>query len=268
MKKTFLYLSLVLLVAVFFSSCGTVRGSGDGQGVIKRTLDQITSETEVGLELTDQTIEYTIDISTADGRLILNKMSEEEAKEYITSAALIKYNCDVIFRPKYNILKKGKQILRITMGGRPANYKNTPKDYDYVPEQNRQRVDINVNRWRIINFGSIIQQQTYFVDGEVYKTDSVAYGTEIVPEAEPSKEGYIFSGWSGYPEDLMMPAADVTIVGSFEVDGIQRVAAGAGTDTVYDLLGRKVQTQRKGEIYLQNGKKIMIRWSKTSETLF
>lgn len=100
---------------------------------------------------------------------------------------------------------------------------------------------------------------TYLVDGEVYQEDSVAFGTEIVLMPNPEKPGYIFSGWSGYPEDLMMPAADVTIVGSFEVDGIQDVAAGAGTDTAYDLLGRKVQTQRKGEIYLQNGKKIMIR---------
>lgn len=146
MKRLMNFLVVAVFAVSVLSSCGVAHGVGDGQGVIKRTLDQITSETEVGLELTDQTIEYTIDYSTADGRFILNKMSEEEAKEYITSAALIKYNCDVIFRPKYNILKKGKQILRITMGGRPANYKNTPKDYDYVPEQNRQRVDINVNR--------------------------------------------------------------------------------------------------------------------------
>lgn len=147
MKKYFSYLSLIVFISVMLSSCRTVRGYGDGQGVIKRTLDQITSETEVGLELTDQTIEYTIDYSTADGRLILNKMSEEDAKEYITSAALIKYNCDVIFRPKYNILKKGKQILRITMGGRPANYKNTssrPASVASPSSSNKTNININV----------------------------------------------------------------------------------------------------------------------------
>ena len=53
----------------------------------------------------------------------------------------------------------------------------------------------------------------YKVDGEVYKTDSLEYGTNITPEAEPTKEGYTFSGWSDIPET--MPANDVTITGSF-----------------------------------------------------
>lgn len=104
MKKTFLYFAMVAIASMLLASCGVIRGVGEGIGVNKRPLDQITSDTEVGLVLTDQTIEYTIDISTNDGRLILNKMSEKEAKEYVTTAALIKYNCDVIFRPKYNIL--------------------------------------------------------------------------------------------------------------------------------------------------------------------
>ena len=54
---------------------------------------------------------------------------------------------------------------------------------------------------------------TYIVDGEVYKTYDVVYGTAITPEAEPTKEGYTFSGWSTIP--ATMPAYDVTITGSF-----------------------------------------------------
>lgn len=149
MKKTFLYLVVLTIASMLLASCGVVRGVGEGIGVNKRPLDQITSDTEVGLVLSDQTIEYTIDISTNDGRLILNKMSEKEAKEYVTTAALIKYNCDVIFRPKYNILKKGKQIIRITMGGRPANYKNTysqPATSTNTSRSNRTNININVNR--------------------------------------------------------------------------------------------------------------------------
>ena len=54
---------------------------------------------------------------------------------------------------------------------------------------------------------------TYVVDGEEYKTSTVVYGSEITPEAEPTKEGYTFSGWSEIPEN--MPAGDVVVTGSF-----------------------------------------------------
>ena len=58
---------------------------------------------------------------------------------------------------------------------------------------------------------------TYMVDGEVYKTETVVYGTAITAPAEPTKEGYTFSGWSGLP--ATMPAKDVTVVGSFVTNG-------------------------------------------------
>jgi hypothetical protein len=58
---------------------------------------------------------------------------------------------------------------------------------------------------------------TYEVDGEVYKTSTVAYGTAITPEAAPAeKEGYTFSGWSDIPET--MPAHDVTVTGTFTIN--------------------------------------------------
>ena len=57
---------------------------------------------------------------------------------------------------------------------------------------------------------------TYLVDGEVYKTYSVEYGTVLTPETEPTKSGYTFSGWSEMPET--MPAEDVTVTGSFIVN--------------------------------------------------
>ena len=57
---------------------------------------------------------------------------------------------------------------------------------------------------------------TYMVDGETYKTCEVEYGTKIVAEAEPTKEGYTFSGWSEIP--ATMPAKDVTVTGSFTIN--------------------------------------------------
>ena len=54
---------------------------------------------------------------------------------------------------------------------------------------------------------------TYLVDGEVYKSSSVVYGTALTPEADPEREDYTFSGWSEIPET--MPDHDVTVTGSF-----------------------------------------------------
>ena len=60
---------------------------------------------------------------------------------------------------------------------------------------------------------------TYTVDGEVFHTDSIAYGTALIAIAAPVKEGYTFSGWIGLPES--MPAEDVTITGSFILNATQ-----------------------------------------------
>lgn len=55
---------------------------------------------------------------------------------------------------------------------------------------------------------------TYIVDGQIYKTYDVKYGTAITPEAEPeARESYIFSGWSEIP--ATMPSHDVIVTGTF-----------------------------------------------------
>jgi uncharacterized repeat protein (TIGR02543 family) len=57
---------------------------------------------------------------------------------------------------------------------------------------------------------------TYMVDGAEYKSSEIEFGAKITPEAEPTKEGYTFSGWSSIPET--MPAKDITVTGSFTIN--------------------------------------------------
>ena len=57
---------------------------------------------------------------------------------------------------------------------------------------------------------------TYKVDGIIYKTVEVTYGTSIIPETEPTRNGYTFSGWSEIPET--MPAQDVVVTGFFSIN--------------------------------------------------
>ena len=56
----------------------------------------------------------------------------------------------------------------------------------------------------------------YQVDGVDYKSYDIEYGATIIPEAEPTKEGYTFSGWSEIP--AMMPAYDVKVTGTFAIN--------------------------------------------------
>ena len=54
---------------------------------------------------------------------------------------------------------------------------------------------------------------TYMVDEEIFAVDTIAYGDTIALIAEPTQEGYTFSGWSEVPE--IMPAEDIIVIGSF-----------------------------------------------------
>lgn len=95
---------------------------------------------------------------------------------------------------------------------------------------------------------------TYKVDGEEYKTYEVEYGAAITPEAEPTKEGYTFSGWSEIPET--MPANDVTIIGSFTenpvVIDIEPVEAEENIN-VENLSGQDLSNNVVNDVYYNVG---------------
>jgi len=54
----------------------------------------------------------------------------------------------------------------------------------------------------------------YMVDGVEYKKYEHVVGATITPEPAPTKDGYVFTGWSYIPKT--MPTEDVTIIGYFE----------------------------------------------------
>ena len=85
---------------------------------------------------------------------------------------------------------------------------NTTNPYTFVAEAD---VDLTAE------FAPNVYRIVYMLDGEVYKTESYAYGSAVTAIAAPVKEGYTFGGWSGVP--ATMPAKDVTVVGSFVTNG-------------------------------------------------
>ena len=73
--------------------------------------------------------------------------------------------------------------------------------------------DVTITGYFTVNTHTV----TYTVDGEVFgDVDTVAYGTPLTLRDEPTKEGYIFSGWSETPET--MPDEDIEVTGEFTVN--------------------------------------------------
>ena len=68
------------------------------------------------------------------------------------------------------------------------------------------RGTFTVNKYKVI----------YMVDGAENETTEVEYGSTVTVEAEPTKEGYTFSGWSDIP--ATMPDKDVMVTGTFTVN--------------------------------------------------
>lgn len=103
-------------------------------------------------------------------------------------------------------------------GGKPITPEAEPTKEGYtfsgwskIPEIMPEE-DVTITGSFIINKYKLVYQ----LDGADYKTFEIEYGSTITPEAEPTKEGYTFSGWSYIPST--MPANDVTITGSFTIN--------------------------------------------------
>ncbi len=124
---------------------------------------------------------------------------------------------------------KGQYVLTYIVDGQ--TYKSIRMDYGntIVPETAPTKEGYTFSGWSeipktmpahdVVITGSFTINKyklTYIVDGVVYKTYEINYGTAITPEAVPTKEGYTFSGWSEIPKT--MPAHDVTVTGSFSIN--------------------------------------------------
>lgn len=142
MKKTLLIMAYAAITSFALSSCGVHSGAGGydtGMGVDLHGRSYNNYE----LLPSGDRITYTIDISTPEGKQMLNNISLDDAKRLAEVQACRKFNCDRLIDPRFDFLKKGKRILRITVDGRPGVYK--PKD-DRYDSRTRQEIDINVRR--------------------------------------------------------------------------------------------------------------------------
>ena len=119
----------------------------------------------------------------------------------------------------------------------------------YVPKGSKEAYQA-ANYWKefkeIKNITLPTHKLIYMVDGEKYKSYYVEEGESIIPEKEPTKEGYTFSGWSEIPET--MPAHDVTVTGTFTQEtGINQIMVNQNSKAmIFTIGGKRVDNLKKG----------------------
>lgn len=124
MNKNFFLLSLgAALMVLIVASCGTSYTSSNrgDQVFVDPVLESVNKLT---MDIDPEPITYTIDISSQEGRVKLNKLSLYEAKQLAAVEALMVNRCATIFQPQFTHLMKNGKVLRVTIYGFPARYKN------------------------------------------------------------------------------------------------------------------------------------------------
>lgn len=142
MKRTIYTLALAAFTTTIITSCSSTRAGAGGYDTGMGVYATGRSNNSYDLMPVGDRITYTIDISTPEGKQKLYNLTLSEAQRLAETEACRKYNCDRLIDPRFDYLKRGKRILRITVDGRPGNYR-TKETYD---AKTRQEIDINVRR--------------------------------------------------------------------------------------------------------------------------
>ena len=114
----------IIVVALSITSCKSMKMTAGGDGPTEEIKTLIESTNQFDLIISDTPFTYTIDISTPDGELKLNKLNLVQAKNLAYREAIMESKCAVILKPQFTAQTYGMKIIRITVYGFPAVYKN------------------------------------------------------------------------------------------------------------------------------------------------
>ena len=117
------YLFTISLSVLFGLSCCSPKISTLTKYGETRVDPFNVSYNKLTMDLDKEPITYVIDITTELGRVELKNLSVEEARKLALVKAIMANKCATIFQPQYtHVVDKGK-VLRVTLYGYPARYK-------------------------------------------------------------------------------------------------------------------------------------------------
>lgn len=125
MKKT---TTLSLIAAVIFCVLATACSTASYSSSTTRNSSHYARTTAVSyneytMDLDEYPVEYTIDISTIEGKTKLANLTLEDAENLALVEAIMQARCATLFQPQYTHLMKDGHVLRVTVYGIPARYK-------------------------------------------------------------------------------------------------------------------------------------------------
>lgn len=147
--KNFLFSSFFLVIAGLSSaSCGSstyIPSQHRSNNYVDNAATDVelrnTSFNQFDLTLLGNPIEYEINIATDEGAKLLKGLTLQQAKEKAAWNACIKYKCAVIFNPNFDCLTQDGRVLRVTLRGTPANFKNQQKNNS----GDNRHIEVNIN---------------------------------------------------------------------------------------------------------------------------
>lgn len=124
--KSISILTIIVSLSVGLSSCSP-KISTRKLNAYTTVAPTIKSYNELTMDLDNEPITYVIDISTEAGKMKLKNLSVDEACDLALIEAIMSNKCATIFNPQYtHLVNKGK-VLRVTLYGYPARYKQESK---------------------------------------------------------------------------------------------------------------------------------------------
>ena len=207
--------------------------------------------------------DYNIDIVIPYGTAIQNLRASSLNNEYDLTRdgthcgyGLAQYTAaccyyEALIGPRCGISVLGNSA-RIDVSDKESKYPSINVTDDNAPIAQRAAYLAIKDMYNCQNPELKVFKLTYLVDGEEYKSYDIEYGAPITPEPAPTKDGYIFSGWSDIPET--MPANDVTVTGNFT-----RISVFMD-DVAYELIGDAVvigkSENAKGDVKIESSVEI------------
>lgn len=120
-----LIITSFIITSFFLTACSSTQTTGYSGSNPSEIVDIYTgSRNQLDLVIASEPIEYTIDISTPEGKSKLNNLTLQQAEGLVIREAVMKNKCAKLVDPQFTNLMKGKHVLRVTVYGFPAKYKN------------------------------------------------------------------------------------------------------------------------------------------------